>query len=247
MKEAIRCPSWALLLWLLISTTASAQDIISISGTVTTRADGLSVAGAVVTVLGVDVQATTDANGRYSLQVPRDRLRGERIQVRVDALGLPGQTAEAVVSEAILTVDVALSLAFTEHVTVGSRASAAEAERAGPVDIITREQIAASGYAETAQLIQSLTPSFNVPRPTITDGTDTVSPRNAARPGPRSGARARERQAPSSGSLVHLNNSIGRGLDRRGFQRHPHFGDRSHRGAARRRLGGITGRTQSPA
>ena len=142
----------------------------------TTRADGLSVPGAVVTVVGVDVKATADANGRYSLQVPRNRLRGERIQVKVDALGLPSETAEAVVSETTLTVDVALSLAFTEQVTVGSRASAAEAEKAVPVDIITREQIAASGYAETAQVIQSLTPSFNFPRPSITDGTDTVRP-----------------------------------------------------------------------
>jgi iron complex outermembrane receptor protein len=46
----------------------------------------------------------------------------------------------------------------------------------GTVTTITREQIAASGYAETAQVIQSLTPSVNFPRPTITDGTDTVRP-----------------------------------------------------------------------
>jgi hypothetical protein len=63
---------------LLISNTAAAQDIISISGTVTTRADGLSVPGAVVTIAGVDVKAITDANRRYSLQVPRNRVRDER-------------------------------------------------------------------------------------------------------------------------------------------------------------------------
>ena len=176
MRKTVRCSLRALLAWLLISQTVFAQDVISVSGTVTTQADGMTVPDAVVTVAGVDVKTTTDASGRYSLQVRRADLRGERIQILVDALGLPTETAEAVVSGATVTIDVALRLAFTEQVTVGSRASGAEAEKAVPVDIITREQIAASGYTETAQVIQSLAPSFNFPRPTITDGTDTVRP-----------------------------------------------------------------------
>ena len=52
----------------------------------------------------------------------------------------------------------------------------AEAEKAVPVDVLTREQIAASGFTETAQVIQSLAPALNFPRPSITDGTDTVRP-----------------------------------------------------------------------
>ena len=211
MTQAVRRSFWSLLLWLLISYTASAQDIISISGTVTTRADGVSVPGAIVTVVGVDVQATTDANGRYNIQVPRAGLRGERIYLKVDALGLPTETAEVVVTGATLTVDVALRLAFTEQVTVGSRASAAEAEKAVPVDIITREQIAASGYAETAQVIQSLTPSFNFPRPTITDGTDTVRPATLRGLGPDQVLVLVNGKRRHQSSLVHLNNSVGRG------------------------------------
>ena len=131
--------------------------------------------------------------------------------MKVDALGLPSETAEAVVSETTLTVDVALSLAFTEQVTVGSRASAAEAEKAVPVDIITREQIAASGYAETAQVIQSLTPSFNFPRPTITDGTDTVRPATLRGLGPDQVLVLVNGKRRHQSALVHLNNSIGRG------------------------------------
>jgi hypothetical protein len=49
--------------------TASAQDRMTISGAVTTRADGLSVPGAVVSVVGADATATTDAGGRYTLAV----------------------------------------------------------------------------------------------------------------------------------------------------------------------------------
>ena len=211
MKQAIGCSLWSLVLWLLISSTASAQDIISISGTVTARADGSSVADAVVTIVGVDEKAITDANGRYTLQVRRTLLRGDRIQVRVDAPGFPAETAEVSVSGTTLTCDVALRLAFTEQVTVGSRASAAESEKAVPVDIITREQIDASGYAETAQVIQSLTASFNFPRPTITDGTDTVRPATLRGLGPDQVLVLVNGKRRHQSSLVHLNGSIGRG------------------------------------
>src|SRR5262249_25960482 len=207
----MRLASWGLLTWLIVGGTASAQDVISISGTVTTRADGLPVPDAVVTVVGLDVAATTDAAGRYRLQVPRRHVRGERIQMKVEAPGLHAETAEAVVSDATVAVDVALSLAFTEQVTVGSRASASSADRAVPVDIITHEQIAASGYAETAQVIQSLTPSFNFPRPSITDGTDTVRPATLRGLGPDQVLVLVNGKRRHQSSLVHLNNSIGRG------------------------------------
>src|SRR5262245_6904442 len=211
MGNAIRYVWIGVSALLLISNPSSAQDVISISGTVTTRADGSSVPGAIVTVVGVDVRATTDANGQYSLQVPGTSLRGERIQVNVDALGLATETTEVVITGPTLTVDVALSLAFTERVMVGSRAPAAEAEKAVPVDIITREQIAASGYAETAQVIQSLTASFNFPRPTITDGTDTVRPATLRGLGPDQVLVLVNGKRRHQSSLVHLNNSIGRG------------------------------------
>ena len=56
--------------------------MITISGAVTTRADGLSVPGAVVSVVGGDATATTDASGRYTLQVPRSLVRGDRVQLQ---------------------------------------------------------------------------------------------------------------------------------------------------------------------
>ncbi len=188
-----------------------AQDSISISGTVTTQADGLSVPGATIGAVGIEVTTTTDANGRYSLDIPRAQLRGERIQIRVDAPGLPTEIVEILVSGPALEVNVALRPAFTERVTVGSRAPTAESEKAVPVDIISREQIAASGYAETAQVIQSLTPSFNFPRPTITDGTDTVRPATLRGLGPDQVLVLVNGKRRHQSALVHLNNSIGRG------------------------------------
>jgi iron complex outermembrane receptor protein len=200
-----------LLFCLAAGNPALAQDSIAISGVVTTRADGLPVPDAVVSVIGSGVSTTTDLKGRYTLQAPRAAARDGRFRVKVDAPGLPPTFADAAADGTSLTVDVALTLAFTEQVTVGSRAAGADAEQAVPVDVITRDQIAASGYAETAQLIQSITPSFNFPRPTVTDGTDTVRPATLRGLGPDQVLVLINGKRRHQSALVHLNGSIGRG------------------------------------
>jgi iron complex outermembrane receptor protein len=202
---------WALLGFLFLGAPASAQDVITISGVVTTRPDGEPVAGAVVSVSDADATATTNGDGQYTLTLARATVPGARVQLRVDALGLPTHTIDVVVDGATLTANVELTLGFTEQVIVGSRASAAESGKAVPVDIITREQIARSGYVETAQVIQSLTPSFNFPRPTITDGTDTVRPATLRGLGPDQVLVLINGKRRHQSALVHLNNSIGRG------------------------------------
>src|SRR5262249_12176200 len=100
---------------------AWAQDAITISGVVTTHADGAPVPGAVVSISGTDLTATADAGGTYTLQVPRTVVHGDRLQLKVDALGLPTKVTDVVVNATTLTVNVALSLGFSEQVTVGSR------------------------------------------------------------------------------------------------------------------------------
>ena len=190
--------------------TASAQDVLTISGAVTTRADGVPVPGAVVSLVGADVTDTTDVDGRYTLLVPSS-ARGDRMQLRVDGLGLPPKIVEVEAKGTSAIVDVALTLAFSQEVTVGSRVAGAETERAVPVDIITRSQIAASGYTETAEVIESIAPSFNFPRPTITDGTDTVRPATLRGLGPDQVLVLVNGKRRHQSALVHLNNSIGRG------------------------------------
>src|ERR1700712_4598642 len=86
------------ILCLSAASAAFAQDAIAISGAVTTRADGISVPGAVVTVVGSNATATTDASGRYTLTVERSAVRADRIQLKVDALGLPTRTIDVVVN-----------------------------------------------------------------------------------------------------------------------------------------------------
>ena len=202
---------WAWLLCAALGRAASAQDLISVSGAITTRADGLPVPGAVVAIVGDDATAVSEASGRYTLRAPRSIVRDGRLQLKVDALGLPPKIVDVVVTEGTITVDVALNLNFTEQVTVGSRAPGVEAEKAVPVDVITRDQIASSGYTETAELIDSLTPSFNFPRPTITDGTDTVRPATLRGLGPDQVLVLINGKRRHQSALVHLNGSVGRG------------------------------------
>ncbi len=199
-------------LFVLSASAVTAQSPATISGTVTTRADGLSVPGATVTLVGSSVTATTDSAGRYTIEVPPAFVRAGKVQLRIEALGLPPKIYDVELTpEAKTTLDVALSVGFEEQVTVGSRAAGAESQKAVPVDVITQEQIAASGYAETAQVIQALAPSFNFPRPTITDGTDTVRPATLRGLGPDQVLVLVNGKRRHQSALVHLNGSIGRG------------------------------------
>ena len=211
MRSAIRCLLWS---WLVVAadvSAASAQDVIAISGTVTTKADGLPVPDAAVSVVGINANVRTDSNGRYLVELPQVNPRLARLQLKVEALGLPPAIVAVDVTRSQIVVDVALAVRFTEEVTVGSRVAGAAAEKAVPVDIITREQIASSGYTETAQVIVSLAPSLNFPRPTITDGTDTVRPATLRGLGPDQVLVLVNGKRRHQSALVHLNGSIGRG------------------------------------
>jgi iron complex outermembrane receptor protein len=198
-------------LTLAICQTASAQDAVTISGVVTTHADGVAVPGAVISIVGADASATTDDAGRYTLRAPRAAERGGRISLRVDALGLPPKFVGVLADAATVVADVVLTVGFTEQVTVGSRARGAEAQKAVPVDVITHDQIAASSYTETAQLLESLAPSLNFPRPTITDGTDTVRPATLRGLGPDQVLVLINGKRRHQSALVHVNSSVGRG------------------------------------
>ena len=134
-------------------------------------------------------------------------------RLKVAALGLPPTVVDVIVNAAAVTADVALTLTFSEQVqvTVGSRAAGAEGEKAVPVDVITQDQIAATGFTETAQVIEFLAPSFNFPRPTITDGTDTVRPATLRGLGPDQVLVLVNGKRRHQSALVHLNGSIGRG------------------------------------
>ena len=119
MRVVIRTSICLLILLLVASRVAVAQDILTVSGAVTTRMDGLPVAGAIVSVVGADASTASDANGRYSIQMPSRLVRKRRLQLQVDAPGLPSQLIDVAVGATALTIDMALPI----EIAVGVRFS----------------------------------------------------------------------------------------------------------------------------
>ena len=114
MRVVIRRSIYLLMLMLVTSPVAAAQDVLTISGAVTTRVDGMPVPGAVVSIVGADTSNVTDANGHYTIPVPNRLVRSRRLQLQVDALGLPPKLIDVAVDAASLTVDVALTVEFSD-------------------------------------------------------------------------------------------------------------------------------------
>lgn len=148
----------------------------SIRGRVADAA-GAPLARAQLSAEGSGLRATSDDQGRYEIR----GVSAGVYTVRVRLLGYVPQSARVTVGEAAVTQDFtlaaqAISLSPVD-VTVGSRARHTAAEElAVPVDVFTAEMIALQGTNETSQILQSLAPSVNFPRQSVTDATDVVRP-----------------------------------------------------------------------
>src|SRR5215210_3315446 len=190
------------------------QEATVISGQVLSAADGLPLPGATVSIPELGLEAVSDAQGRYTLTVPADRVLlqgGQAVEVRVSFADLKESSAQVTLAPGALTQDFSLEAAFFETITVGSRAAGAAAEKAVPVDVFTSAEIETTGASETMQIIETLTPSFNFPRPTITDGTDTVRPATLRGLGSDQVLVLVNGKRRHTSALVHVNGSIGRG------------------------------------
>jgi iron complex outermembrane receptor protein len=186
-----------------------AQPAVTVTGVVTTREDGLPLPGATVAIESLGSSAVTDAQGRYRIEVPPTAV-GQTVDLKASASGLAPRTTQVKLTGTV-THDFTLGLGFSEEITVGSRAAGAEAEKAVPVDIITSRQIESLGTTETMQVLQALAPSFNFPRPTIADGTDSIRPATLRGLGPDQVLVLVNGKRRHQSALVHINGTIGRG------------------------------------
>ena len=80
-----------------------------------------------------------------------------------------------------------------------------------PIDLIMRDEITTGGYTESAQILQSVVPSFNYPRPSLTDGTDHIRPATLRGLAPDQTLMLINGKRRHTSSLVNLNGSVGRG------------------------------------
>jgi iron complex outermembrane receptor protein len=149
----------------------------SIRGRVTDTT-GTALAGAILVVDGTLIRAQAGAMGSYLLSgVPAGTHT-----VRTRLIGyVQGTSTVTVRAGAIASLDIklgrsAVSLAAVQIVT-GSRAQHKAADEvAVPVDIIPVEMIAKQGTTELSAIFQSVAPSVNFPRQSVTDADDIVRP-----------------------------------------------------------------------
>jgi iron complex outermembrane receptor protein len=188
----------------------AAQEEIVVSGVVTSAEDGTPLPDATVSIPALGLDTTTGPDGRYSLAVP-PQAQGQTVEMRASFPPLQASDAEVVLGPGEVSQDFALALSFHESITVGSRAAGAAAEKAVPVDVLPVHLIETTGASETNQIIEALAPSFNFPRPTITDGTDSVRPATLRGLGSDQVLVLINGKRRHTSALVHVNGSIGRG------------------------------------
>ena len=183
----------------------------TVTGTVTDSSTGEPLQGAAVSLVGTRIGALADASGRYRFTAPPGRyvLRARLLGyvVRMDSITVvDGQTTEHnfVLPRAVGTLNAVV-------VTGTREPNRTAVDAPAPVDVFTAEEIRQSGRTETSQIIEMLAPSFNFPRPSVTDGTDHI------RPATLRGLNSDQLLVLINGkrrhnsSLVNINGSVGRG------------------------------------
>jgi iron complex outermembrane recepter protein len=166
-----------LLLPLFLAAAPLAAQSGTLQGTVTDSA-GTTLPNAAVTVEGTGLRATTGATGGYEIRsVPAGSYN-----VRARLIGFQATTARVTVEPGGTTrQDLALARSTVQlapiDVVVGSRARHTAAEElAVPVDIYPAERLSQQGSTETSIILQSVSPSINFPRQSVTDAGDVVRP-----------------------------------------------------------------------
>ncbi len=161
---------------LLVLTSYAAAQTGMVRGKVTSEVDGKPVAGAGIRVVGTLRGTVARPDGSYQL-----RLSPGTYTLQANAIGFATRRLEVtVLADQTTTADITLAEDFVgadEVVVIGSRHSDRTVVGTPvPVDVISLQDIKASGLTETNQVLQMLAPSFNFPRPAIQDGTDHVRP-----------------------------------------------------------------------
>ena len=197
--QKLRCIA---ILILLFAVPLAAQTV---RGRVTT--EGSPLPGVTVAIDELGLTTLTDSSGQYTLTLPANRKGSAKI--RASFQGFQSKTA-TVDTSGNVTQDFELRPSFGQEITVGSRAINAEQEKAVPIDIIPREQIETSPSTETNQIIAKIAPSFNFPRPSVADGTDSVRPATLRGLGPDQVLVMLNGKRMHTSALVNVNNTVGR-------------------------------------
>jgi len=139
---------------------------------------GSPLPNASITVEGTNLRTTSGNQGDYELRgVPAGR---QTVRARLIGYGAASAPVTVVAGD-VVRQDFTLGRSAVQlapiDVVIGSRARHTAAEElAVPVDIFPAEQLAQQGSTETSVILQSVAPSINFPRQSVTDAGDVVRP-----------------------------------------------------------------------
>jgi iron complex outermembrane receptor protein len=169
--------SMAVLCVLIGAPSLSVAQSGSIRGRVLDSA-GAAIPGAIITVDRTSLRIQTTSSGSYVLVgVPTGR---QTVRARIISY-VPLSMDVSVRANETTTQDFSLRRSTVQlapiSVVVGSRAHHKAADEvAVPVDIIPAEVIQKQGTSELSAILQSVSPSVNFPRQSVTDADDIVRP-----------------------------------------------------------------------
>ena len=201
---------WCAALLPLLPAALAAQ---AATGTVGGRvmASGQPVADAAVVAAGTGRGTQTRTDGSYRITLPVGRY-----QLRARAVGFTSaRDSVTIAAGTSATVNFTLekSVATLEAVsTLGTRGEARTViDASAPIDVLSAAEIKATGRTETAQMIQTIAPSFNFPRTSIGDGTDHVRPATLRGLAPDQTLVLVNGKRRHNSALVNVNGFVGRG------------------------------------
>ncbi len=115
-----------------------------------------------------------------------------------------GQTSETTEDDSTRKLD--------SVVTIGTRvANRTALDTAAPVDVVSAETLQTIGIGELNQALSVQLPSFNFPRPALSDGTDSVRPAGLRGLAPDQTLVLVNGKRRHSAALVNVNGTVGRG------------------------------------
>lgn len=186
----------------------SAQAAGTLSGRVV-GANSAPLGGA--SVSAAQRSALVRADGSYQLTLPAGRH-----EVRVRLLGYqPASEPVEITADAMTSKDWRLERAVTNLAAVAVLGTRGEERTVisapAPIDVLSAVDIQQTGRSETAQMIQSVAPSFNFPRTSIGDGTDHIRPATLRGLAPDQALVLINGKRRHVSGLVNVNGFVGRG------------------------------------
>ncbi|MCG8698609.1 MAG: TonB-dependent receptor [Bacteroidales bacterium] len=148
-----------------------------VKGTVISGDLNEPVLGASVVIEGTSTGTITQEDGSFELSVSPGNYNLQFKFVGYSTLIIPIEVSGVTITDiGSVTLEPDL-LGLDEVVVLGTRRSnRTVTESSVPIDIISAREVEATGFTQTVEVIQTLVPSFNTQKNSITDATDYIRP-----------------------------------------------------------------------